>query len=97
MFANDQIKAPKTMNNHQQTKAYDMIRQAIGQKTTDNGPNYTQFSNIYSLSGQGTNFCIQAVASRKQQTVKAKGTTMTDPNKTKNDQILSQFKSKILQ
>lgn len=71
-----------------------MIKQAIGYNK--DGPTYQNFSNIFSLQGQGST-SIGLSQSIKQNHVRAKGTTMTDTNKDKNDQMLSQFKSKILQ
>ena len=76
-----------------------MIRQAIG--INKDGPTYATFSNVFCLGGQG-NAALGIAAegntsTRKQNNMRARGTTQSDPNKAKNDMILSQFKSKILQ
>ena len=87
----------KSYTQRNQNKTYEMIREAMGK---NDGPTYANFSNIFSLGGQGN----QALGvfgmyntNKKPQTVRAKGTTVTDPNKQQKDLVLTQFKSKILQ
>ena len=88
----------KSYTQRNANKTYEMIREAMGKN--DGPANYQNFSNVFSLGGQGN----QALgvfgmydANKKPQTVRAKGTTVTDPNKQQKDLVLTQFKSKILQ
>ena len=60
IFNNEQVKSPQVAKDRKnQSKAYDMIRQAIG--INKDGPSYQTFSNVFSLGGQGnTGLGIQA-------------------------------------
>lgn len=82
-----------------QNKAYEMIRQAIGYNKE--GPTYQNFSNIFSLHGQGSSSIgLAQTIKNMSEGRRAKGTTadMAKANKQqKNEEILASFKSKILQ
>ena len=58
IFRNDMHGGSKTVANHEQemkksqSKAYDLIRQAIGYNK--DGPTYQNFSNIFSMHSKGT-------------------------------------------
>lgn len=88
--------------NKNQNKAYEMIRQAIGYNK--DGPTYQNFSNIFSLQGQGSSQIGLAQSIKnmpeagKRTASYHRGTTsnLTDANTAKNEQILASFKSKIL-
>ena len=102
MFSNSKMQVPNNMNhllNQQQTKnalasnkAYERIRSAIGQK---DGMPYSAFSNVFSLPGNNKGSLLQG--QRKSTGKRNKGTTVIDTNQARNDLVLAQFKSKILQ
>ena len=59
--------------------------------------NVSNFSQVFSLAQPGANNMPMLVSSQKKRTMRAKGTTTTDPSRENKDQILAQFKSKVLQ
>ena len=72
-----------------------MIRQAIGYNK--DGPTYQNFSNIFSLQGQGSsNIGLAQTIKNMSEGGRRGANNKTDANKAKNEQILSSFKSKIL-
>ena len=72
-----------------------MIRQAIGYNK--DGPTYQNFSNIFSLQGQGSsNIGLAQTIKNISEGGMRESNNKTDANKAKNEQILSSFKSKIL-
>ena len=56
---------PNSTNVKQTSKAYEMIRQAMGSTNKEGGSNYANFSNIFSLSGQGGANLHQIVENKK--------------------------------
>ena len=71
-----------------------MIRSAMGAIRDQNVSNFSQ---VFSLAQPGANNMPMLVSSQKKRTMRAKGTTTTDPSRENKDQILAQFKSKVLQ
>jgi len=65
IFSNQSKQMPKSTNVKQTSKAYEMIRQAMGSTNKEGGSNYANFSNIFSLSGQGGANLHQIVESKK--------------------------------
>ncbi len=61
------MQVPNAMNDKQTSKAYEMIKQAMGSSHKEGVSNYANFSNIFSLSGPSKSKSFQqAVDSRKQ-------------------------------
>ena len=79
-----------------------MIRQAIGYNK--DGPTYQNFSNIFSLQGQGSAQIglaqsiknVSEAGRRAASHHRATTSNLSDANMAKNEQILASFKSKIL-
>lgn len=66
IFSSHQKKMmPNSTNVKQTSKAYEMIRQAMGSTNKEGGSNYANFSNIFSLSGQGGANLHQIVENKK--------------------------------
>ena len=61
------MQVPNAMNDKQTSKAYEMIKQAMGSSNKEGASDYAHFSNIFSLSGPSKSKSLQqAVDSRKQ-------------------------------